>query len=199
MAEDARRFSPSSERNRDPILAVLREVLPRSGLVLEVASGSGQHSAYFAGALPQLTFQPSDPDPEALASIAAWCEGITNVRAPIALDVLTNPWPIERTDAIVNINMLQVAPRAACEGLMRGAATVLEQGSVLVMYGPYLRRDAENAPSNLEFDERLRARDPDIGLHYIEDVIATAKRHGLMHERTVEMPANNLCVVYRRC
>ena len=194
----ARRHAPATQRNRKPILDVLRRVLPESGLVLEVASGTGEHAAFFASALPALVFQPSDPDPEACASIAAWCEGLTNVRAPLALDARDVTWPIARAGAVVCINMIHIAPWEACEGLLRGAARVLGAGGVLYLYGPYRLDGRHTAPSNAAFDADLRAENAAWGVRDLEVVVACAERHGLAFDERVAMPANNQSVVFRR-
>jgi SAM-dependent methyltransferase len=195
---DERRNAPAALRNRVPILDVLRGVLPAAGTVLEIASGTGQHAAFFAGALPDLTFQPSDPDPEARASIAAWCACLPNVRPPLALDVTAPRWGIARADAVLCINMIHIAPWAACEGLMRGAAHVLPPGGVLVLYGPYRLEGRHTAPSNAAFDQSLRMQNPAWGVRDVEAVLAEAERHGLALDRRVAMPANNQSVVLRR-
>jgi len=197
---DDRRSAPAALRNRDPILDVLREILPDRGLVLEIASGSGEHVIHFARHLPQLTFQPSDPDEGARASVAAWIadSGLGNIRAPIALDAAAPPWPIMQADAIICINMIHISPWRATEGLFDGAAAVLPAGAPLYLYGPYRRRDVPTAPSNEAFDESLRTRDPAWGLRLLEDVAARAARSGFALERVVEMPANNLSVVFRK-
>ncbi len=187
---------PATTRNRDPILEVLREVLPSSGTVLEVASGSGQHVTYFSAALPHLIWQPTDIEEAALASIAAWCRDRPNVRAPVRLDVL-EPWPIDAADAVIATNLIHISPWATCLALFAGAARVLPSGGALVLYGPYRVGGAHTAPSNLAFDESLRARDPAWGVRDLEAVVAAAGERGLTHERTVPMPANNLSVVFR--
>lgn len=199
-APGAKRHAPATLRNRAPILTVLREAIPARGIVLEVASGSGEHAAWFAGHLPGLIWQPSDPDPEARESIEAWrCdEGGANLRAPLALDVETREWPIERADAIVCINMIHISPWSATEGLMAGANRLLAPGAPLVLYGPYVRPRFTTSQSNLEFDKSLRARDPEWGLRDLEEVAAEAESNGLRLERTVEMPANNFSVIFRR-
>ena len=196
---DDRRFAPATLRNRDPILAVLGRVLPARGVVLEVASGSGEHAIYFAESLPALTWQPSDPSAAARASIAAWAAqtGLRNVLPPVALDAAA-AWPVDASDAVVCINMVHIAPWEACVGLMRGAARVLSPGAPLVLYGPYRVAGAHTAPSNAAFDEDLRGRDPRWGVRDLEAVVAEAQAHGIAHVETVAMPANNLAVVFRR-
>ncbi|UDM52418.1 DUF938 domain-containing protein [Cupriavidus sp. MP-37] len=197
---DARRMAPATERNREPILAVLRQVLPASGTVLEIASGTGQHAVHFAAALPGITWQPSDPDAAARASIAAWTAhaGLANVRAPLALDVCRQPWGIDAADAVVCINMIHIAPWAAAEALFAGAGKLLGPGGVLFLYGPYRRGGAHTAPSNAAFDAQLRATDPDWGVRDMEAVIALGAAQGLRCDEPVPMPANNFCLVLRK-
>lgn len=197
--KDPRRLHASAtERNRDPILAVLRDVLPQPGLVLEVAGGSGQHAAFFARALPDLVWQPSDPDPDLRASIAGWTEGIANVRPPLALDATASAWPIDRADAVVCINMIHIAPWDACLGLLSGSARLLAAGAPLCLYGPYLRDGRHTAPSNAAFDADLRRRNPTWGVRDLGEVTRAAETAGFRPDRVVEMPANNLTVVLRR-
>jgi SAM-dependent methyltransferase len=195
------RAAPSTARNRDPILAVLKPRLPASGLVLEIAAGAGEHAVHFAAALPRLQWRPTDPDPEALASIAAWREhaGLANVLPPLRLDA-TDPdaWPIEQADAIVNINMIHISPWAATEGLMAGAGRVLPPGGQLFLYGPFIETDTPTAPSNLAFDESLKARNAAWGVRRLEAITALAERAGLAFAERVAMPANNLAVVFRK-
>lgn len=197
---DARRSAPAAARNSGPILDVLRTCLPERGLVLEIASGTGEHAVAFARKFPGLTFQPSDPDPSALGSIAAWRDeaALPNLREPVALDVRAPEWPLTRADAILCINMTHISPWSATEGVMRGAGRLLEESGLLYLYGPYRRAGVETAPSNEEFDVSLKARDPEWGLRHVEDVVAEAGRNGLALERIVEMPANNLSLVLRK-
>jgi SAM-dependent methyltransferase len=197
---DPRRFAPAAARNRDPILAALRPRLPGAGLVLEVASGSGEHAIHLAAALPALTFQPSDPDPGARASIDAWAAkaGLANIRPALALDAAAADWPAAAADAVVCINMIHIAPWAACEGLVRGAARLLPAGGPLILYGPYRRGGRHTAPSNAAFDADLRARDPAWGVRDLEAVAALAAAEGFGPPEAVEMPANNLTVIFRR-
>jgi len=198
-AAAGKRHAPATERNRDAILAVLRDELPSSGLVLEVASGSGQHVVHFAATLPALDWQPSDPDPAALVSIESWRQeaGLPNVRPPLRLDASAD-WPVERADAILCVNMVHISPWEATLGLMKGAGAVLPPGGLLYLYGPYLRENVETAPSNLAFHASLKARDPQWGLRRVEDVIAAAEGEGLVLRRLLEMPANNLSLIFRR-
>ncbi len=194
------RHAPATLRNRDAILAVLQELLPETGLVLEVASGTGEHSVHFARALPGLTWQPSDPDPGARESIAAWiaAEGLDNIRAPLALDAASDGWPIARASAMLCINMIHISPWEATQGLMRGAARLLDSGAPLYLYGPYRRPDRPLEPSNAAFDQDLRRRDPRWGLRNLDDVTQCAADHGLERLGIVEMPANNLSVIFRK-
>ncbi|MEO6717207.1 MAG: DUF938 domain-containing protein [Novosphingobium sp.] len=199
-AEDARHSAPATLRNREPILDVLRGELPASGLVLEVASGTGEHAVHFARALPGLVWQPSDPSPDAMRSIAAWSEasGLENVLPPLALDASEPIWPISRADALVCINMVHISPWAAIEGLMRGSGRLLGAGAALCLYGPYRRAGHPIAESNAAFDLDLRRRNPEWGLRDLEVVAACAEAQGLRLARVVEMPANNLTVVFRK-
>jgi SAM-dependent methyltransferase len=199
-SSDPRQYRPHVSRNRDPILDVLKRVLPARGLVLEIASGSGEHAAYFAQNLPQLTFRPSDPDQTALASAAAHRDeaGLPNLLMPVHLDVTAPSWPVERADAIICCNMIHISPWAACEGLIAGAARVLAGGGVLYLYGPYKIGGAHTAPSNAAFDADLRSRNSDWGIRDLDDVTALAKRHGLVPRETVAMPTNNLSVIFTR-
>lgn len=196
---DPRRHAPATERNRDAIVAVLREELPPSGLALEVASGSGEHIVHFADVFPDLDWQPSDPDPAALESIAAWRAeaSLPNLRLPLQLDASAD-WPIAHADAILCINMVHISPWDATSGLLRGAGEALPFGGLLYLYGPYLRDGVETAPSNWAFDASLKARDPRWGIRVMEDVIEAAQTEGLAFDRLVEMPANNLSLLFRR-
>lgn len=197
----ALRSAPAASRNRYPIAEVLREWLPKTGLVLEVASGTGEHSVYFAETLPILEWQPSDVHADALSSVAAWREEsrLPNVRAPIIIDA-SRPadWPIEHADAVLNINMAHISPWDASLGLIAGAARVLRPGCPLILYGPWLKDDIETAPSNLDFDADLKSRDPLWGLRRVEDFAAAACVEGLKLVETRAMPANNLMLLFRR-
>lgn len=195
---NVRLSSPSVERNREPILAALRPHMPASGLVLEVASGSGEHAAYLAAAFPGLQFQPSDPDPGARASVDAWCAGHPNVLPALDLDAGLPDWPIERAEAVVCVNMIHIAPWAATLGLVRGAAHVLPPGGLLALYGPFLRGGVHTASSNAEFDAGLRARNPAWGVRGLEDVAALADAAGFGPAHVTSLPANNLLVAFRR-
>ena len=195
-----RREAPAAARNRQPILEVLQQHLPDKGLVLEFASGTGQHVVHFAQALPSLTFQPSDPSDSARASIDDWARtlGLGNVRPALALDASAGAWPVDRADAIVCINMIHISPWEATLGLIEGAARTLPAGGVLYLYGPYRRAGHPTAPSNEDFDRDLQSRDPAWGLRSLEDVAALAARHGFAAPGIVEMPANNLSLVFRK-
>jgi cyclopropane fatty-acyl-phospholipid synthase-like methyltransferase len=192
--------APAVARNRDPILAVLREVLAAPGTVLEIASGSGEHAVHFASALSHLVWQPTDPDAQARLSIAAHAAQarLPNLLPPLELDAAAAVWPVTRADAIVSINMIHIAPGRAAEGLMAGAARVLAPGTPLYLYGPFREHGRHTAPSNAAFDESLKARDPAWGVRDLDEVAALAERHGLALQRTVAMPANNLSVIFCR-
>jgi SAM-dependent methyltransferase len=198
--DDARRHAPATERNRDAILAVLARHLPAHGLVLELASGSGEHAAHFAAALPGLVFQPSDPDAASRASIDAWGAGagLANLRKAIALDATAPDWPIDAADAVLCINMIHIAPWAATTGLMQGAARILAPGGVLYLYGPYKRDGRHTAPSNDAFDRSLRERNPAWGVRDLEAVADRAAANGFAAPEIVAMPANNLSLTFRR-
>lgn len=197
---DERLHYPATARNRDAILDVLRGVLPPAGLVLEIASGSGEHAVHFARAFPNLNFQPSDPQPEAVRSIKAWIEGsgAANIRPPLTLDVTAPDWTLvlNAADAMLCINMTHIAPWTATEGLMQGAARVLRPGAPLYLYGPYRRAEVTTAPSNEAFDADLKARNPQWGLRDLADVAALARAAGFAGPEVTEMPANNLSVVF---
>lgn len=200
---DARAVAPATQRNRDPILAVLKRVLPSSGTVLEIASGTGEHAVYFASALDKLTWLPSDPDPSRRASIEAWrqSDGCERLLSPIDLDASAPPWPSivgASIRAVVCINMIHIAPWSACVGLFAGAGASLSNGDPLVLYGPFIRAGVETAPSNLEFDASLRSRDPSWGVRDLADVEKQATSSGFRLDEIVEMPANNLSVVFRK-
>ena len=195
--DDGRWSTGSVERNKGPILNLLKRVLPHTGLILEIGSGTGQHVAHFAKALPELTWQPSDPDDEFHASIRLWTklESLDNVRAPIDLEVCRFPWPVTRADAVLCVNMIHVAPWAATQALFSGAKCVLDRGGLLVLYGPYLRFGRHTAASNEAFDAQLRATDPSWGLRNLEKVVEIADQAGFRLAEVVEMPANNFGVV----
>jgi SAM-dependent methyltransferase len=194
--------SPAADRNKEPILARLRSILGERGTALEIASGTGQHIAWFAAALPGWTWQPTDFDPETLPGIAERIAqaGLGNVRPPLRLDVTEPQWPfIGKFDAVFCANMLHIAPWEACAGLMAGAARHLAPGGMLITYGPYFEKDVPTAPSNLAFGESLRARNPSWGIRQLDDVVAEAGRNGLAFAQRHAMPANNLLLVFKGC
>ena len=202
---DPRQHSPAAERNRQPILEVLQRLLPARGAALEIASGTGQHVAHFAAGLPGWTWQPSDPQADALASIAARCvhehtgAPLPNVRPPLRLDVMAPDWPVpDLVDVIFCANMLHIAPWPTCAALMHGAARHLAAHGMLVTYGPYLVDGVATAPGNLIFDESLRARNPAWGIRWLADVAHEAAQAGLQLREQIAMPANNLLLVFER-
>lgn len=196
-----KRHAPATARNREAILAVLRDVLPPAGVVLEIAAGSGEHAVSFAAALPELAWQPTDPDRESLSSIAEHRAeaALANLRAPLRLDVTEAGWARDlAADAIVCVNMIHIAPWEACLGLLAGASALLAPGSPLYLYGPYRFDGAFTAPSNADFDASLRARDPRWGVRDLDEVTRAAEAVGFTRSRVVAMPANNHSVVFRR-
>ena len=197
---DERRTAAHVARNAAPIVEVLRDVLPGEGVVLEVASGSGEHALHFARAFPHLLWQPTDPDPVALRSIDAWrgAGGLPNLLAPMPLDASAPHWPLEHADAILCINMVHISPWSATLGLLDGAGRLLSPGAPLYLYGAYRRAGVPTAPSNEAFDRSLQERNPEWGLRNLEDVAAEAERRSLRLGRVVEMPANNLSVLFRK-
>jgi hypothetical protein len=202
---DHRQYAPATDRNRQPILEVLQQVLPANGTVLEISSGTGEHAIFFAPQLAPRQWLPSDPSPEARASISAWQQHhpSENLHPPIALDASAEQWPIEAGEdlgirAIVNINMIHIAPWSACQGLMAGAGRILPSGGILYLYGPYKRNGHHTAPSNAAFDESLRSRNSAWGVRDLEAVTEEAKTQGLILDKIVEMPANNLSVIFRK-
>lgn len=215
LSPDARQYAPATQRNREPILSVLHQVLPATGTVLEISSGTGEHAIFFAPSLHPRRWLPSDPNPIARASIAAWQQHSPseNLYPPIALDAQDSVWAVEREPlpetlssrgfqsgeitAIVNINMIHIAPWSACLGLMAGARRILPAGGVLYLYGPYKQGGQHTAPSNAAFDQSLRAQDSDWGVRDLEAVIAAAEAEQLTFITTSAMPANNLSVIFR--
>lgn len=203
---DARQYAPATQRNREPILQVLLQVLPASGTILEVASGTGEHAVFFAPRLNPRQWLPSEPNPLLRASINAWREHFPadNLHPPLNLNVHESVWPVEKNipttpiSAIVSINMIHIAPWAACLGLMAGADRILSPGDILYLYGPFKRGGKHTAPSNLTFDRSLRSQNPEWGVRDLDDVVAAAKERGLSLQTTIEMPANNLSVVFKR-
>lgn len=195
-----KRHAPAAARNSGPIADVLAHELPESGTVLEIASGSGEHALFFAERFPGLAWQPSDPDPDALASIAAWRDeqGLANLRPPLQLDARAPDWPVKRADALVCINMIHISEWEATVGLFSGGSRVLAQGAPLILYGPYLEDDIETAPSNLAFDRSLKERNPAWGLRNVSQIDGVAADSGFERTGRHEMPANNLILIHRR-
>jgi cyclopropane fatty-acyl-phospholipid synthase-like methyltransferase len=198
---DQRLFSPAVARNSAPILAVLKRVLPAHGMVLEIGCGTGEHAVHFAAAMPGLTWLPSDPDADSRASTASWIKfaGLSNVRPPLDIDVCAKEWGVEQTapfDAIVSLNMVHISPWAASLGLFAGAGRVLRGGGHLFLYGPFMRDGVHNAPSNAAFDASLKASNPSWGVRDIADLERVAKSSGLSLHETIEMPANNMSLVF---
>jgi hypothetical protein len=199
-SDGARRSAPAVLRNREPIARVLSDWLPTSGLVLEVASGTGEHVVYFARAFPKLQWQPSDLDEDALRSIRAWRaeSGLANIREPVVIDAAASDWPLERADAVLNTNMVHISRWAAALGLLDGAARALEAGAPLILYGPWLSDSIPTAPSNLAFDADLRRRNPEWGLRRIEDFAVEAQKQDFQLVETRRMPANNMMLLFRK-
>jgi cyclopropane fatty-acyl-phospholipid synthase-like methyltransferase len=196
----AKRYAPATLRNREPIREILREVLPEQGQVLEVGAGSGEHAVFFAAAFPTIIWQPTDIDPECLASIAAWTAEarLPNLRPPLRLDVRTAPWPgvaDQGFDAVISINMIHIAPWEACQGLMAGAARALRPDGVLLLYGPFMIDGRHTAPSNAAFDASLKAMDPRFGVRDVAAVLQEAALNGLALKTHIRMPANDLMLV----
>ncbi|AFY47943.1 Protein of unknown function (DUF938) [Nostoc sp. PCC 7524] len=206
--QDARKYAPATQRNREPILEVLLQVLPENGTILEVASGTGEHAVFFAPRLSPRQWLPTDPNPELRASIAAWAEEFPcdHLYPPLELDASQPVWPLEEDTgcnhspivAIVNINMIHISPWSACLGLMAGAGRILPPGGILYLYGPFKQGGEHTAPSNAAFDESLRAQNPQWGVRNLEDVVAAASQQNLSLQTTYQMPANNLSVVFKR-
>ena len=200
--DDPRRHMPATLRNRDAILAVLKDIVPQQGLLLEIASGSGEHAAFMAPQLQPLLWQPTDYEAETLPSIDAYAadSGSNNIRPALQLDVTQQPWPVKACDALLCCNMIHIAPWAAAEGLFGGASAIMPQSAPLILYGPFKRHGRHTAPSNETFDaEFLKARNPLWGVRCLEtDVVPLAQRTGFALDRVVEMPANNLTVIFRK-
>lgn len=200
---DLRMFSPSAERNAEPILRVLKDLFPAHGMVLEIGCGTGEHAVCFAAAMPTLTWLPADPDPAYRASTASWIgfKGLGNVLAPIDVDASSPIWGVEMLapfDAMVSINMVHIAPWAATVGLFSGTGRLLRKGGLLCLYGPFVHSGIHNAPTKAAFDESLRTRNPDWGLRDIADLELIAQAAGLRLDKSVDMPANNTLLVFRR-
>jgi len=201
QAGDGRHFSPSAARNSGPIREVLERVLPKSGIALEIGSGTGEHVICFAKALPGILWQPSDPDPASRASIEAWiaAEGLANIRAPAAIDTRQAIWGVEDDApfaAMISLNMIHIAPWESALGLLAGAGRLLGPEGVFYLYGPFMRGGEHTAPSNAAFDADLKRRDPRWGVRDVDDLVREAMRHGLELREVVEMPANNLSLVF---
>ena len=195
-----KKYAPATLRNRDAIAAILVNELPKTGTVLEIASGSGEHAVYFAPRLPDLVWQPSDPSGGALLSIEAWRSEsrANNLRAPIRIDASSEEWPINYADALVCINMVHISPWEATQGLFAGANRILPKAAPLILYGPYIEVGVETAPSNMDFDASLRSRDARWGLRHVADVDELAANKGFARVNRYEMPANNIALIYRR-
>jgi hypothetical protein len=194
------RSAPAAMRNREPILLVLRDYLPRSAFVLEIASGTGEHAAWFSRALSELTWQPTDRDKEALQSIAAWRDltELPNLLPPLYLDAAADSWPVAQADAVVAINMVHITPWTTTQGLITGAARVLTPSGLLFLYGPFSDGGVHTAISNASFDADLRARDPSWGVRDLNELGTLASQHGFSAPERIVMPANNLSVVFHR-
>jgi hypothetical protein len=197
---DDRRSAPAAHRNREPIAEVLGKWLPKQGLVLEVASGTGEHAVHFAERFPNLDWQPSDIDPSALRSIRAWRlhSKLGNLAEPVVLDACSREWPIDRANALISINMVHISPWSSALGLLDGAARLLQQGAPLILYGPWLSDEIETAASNLQFDSDLKRRNPEWGLRKVEHFKVEAAKRGLALAEMRRMPANNLMILFRK-
>lgn len=201
---DAKRYAVATQRNREPILEVLQKVLPSEGNILEIASGTGEHAVFFASQLQGCQWYTSDRDALLRDSIIAWSEECPtdNLHPPLDIDASSQPWSIETAaisiDAIVNINMIHIAPFSACEGLMAGAGRILPRDGILYLYGPYKREGKHTSASNEAFDKSLRDRDFRWGVRQLEDVIAVAKEANLALQEVIAMPANNLSVIFTK-
>ncbi|MXO51190.1 DUF938 domain-containing protein [Erythrobacter gaetbuli] len=195
-----KRHAPATARNSAPLADVLARELPQTGLVLEIASGSGEHAVFMARRFPALEWQPSDVDTDALASIDAWSQeaGAGNIRQAIAIDATVPEWPVQHADAVVCVNMIHISPYAATEGLFAGAGKLLSKGQSLILYGPFIETGVGTAPSNLAFDADLKARNAAWGLREVEALDELAQLNGLVRTARHEMPANNLTLVYRK-
>ena len=197
---DDRRFSPACARNRQPILDVLRRALPESGRILEIASGTGEHGAFFASQEAGWSWQPSDASIEAIQSTQAWVDHmqLPNLAPPVQLDVTAEQWPVEQAEAIFCANMIHISPWRCTLGLLQGASRILHVGAHLITYGPYKVRGQHTAPSNAAFDSSLRARDPSWGVRDLEAIEEAAQTHGLTLQEHISMPANNACLIFAR-
>ena len=200
MSEDPRRYAPATARNRDPLLQVLKSLLPQTGTILEIASGTGEHACYFAPAFGDTVWQPSDTDESAIASINAHrqADAPANLASPLYLNVMESEWPVSAADAVLCVNMVHIAPWACCESLLQGCAHVLPPGAPLVLYGPFKRDGAHTAPSNVEFDQTLRRQNADWGIRDMGEIAEAGKARGLTIEDPITMPSNNFCLVLRQ-
>jgi SAM-dependent methyltransferase len=200
-AAGERRSAPAALRNREPIAEVLREWLPATGLVLEIASGTGEHAIYFAEQFRTVEWQPSDIHADALTSISAWrqASSLPNILEPLVIDAAAPRWPIDRADAVLSINMVHISPWGSALGLLDGARRLLSPGGPLILYGPWVTDAAPTAPSNLAFDADLKRRDPEWGLRRVEEFAAEAEKRGFRLEETRAMPANNMMLLLRAC
>ena len=196
----AKEYAPATLRNRDAILRVLKLTLPENGLVLEIASGSGEHAAYFAPRLKGLTWQPSAPSSESRASISSWAEEIqgNGLLTPVELDVLVEPWPVLQADAIVCINMIHISPWKVRKSLMAGAGRTLRTGGILYLYGPYKVKGEHTSLSNQAFHESLKSQNTQWGIRDLDDVVSEAKTQGLMHTQSIQMPTNNQSIIFKQ-
>ncbi|MEH2447298.1 MAG: DUF938 domain-containing protein [Nostoc sp.] len=209
-SQDARQYAPATQRNSEPIIEVLSQVLPESGTILEIASGTGEHAVFFAPKLSPRSWLPTDANPQLRASITAWAEhfGCSNLYPPLELDVREPVWAVENPAfdllnrepivAIVNINMIHISPWSACLGLMAGAGRILPAGGILYLYGPFKQGGEHTAASNAAFDKSLRAQNSEWGVRNLDDVVAVASAQNLNLKQTYQMPANNLSVVFER-
>ncbi|MGY8991680.1 MAG: DUF938 domain-containing protein [Rhodospirillales bacterium] len=195
--QDNRLYAAAVRRNREPIFDVLKQFLPATGLVLEVASGTGEHGAYFSSRLPTLTWQPSDPNTDMHQSILAWSQAeASTMNPPLELNAQSASWPIDQAAAIVCINMIHISPWASCLGLMAGAGRILPNGGTLFLYGPFKIKNRHTAESNAAFDQSLQSQNPEWGVRNLEDVVKVAAAEGLQFHQTVNMPANNVSVIF---
>lgn len=216
MTSDDRQYAPATQRNRQPILAVLQNYLPSTGTILEIASGAGEHASFFAPHFPDCHWLPSDPNPFARASIQAWRQHLPseNLYPAIAIDVETPNWWVNLRETgqqqtgldlqrypisgMININMIHISPWSACQGLMAGAESLLPEQGLLYLYGPFQQNHQHTAPSNAAFDASLQEQNPAWGVRDLDDVIELAQANQLQWIQTVEMPANNLSVLFRK-
>jgi hypothetical protein len=199
MSEDTRRYAPSSTRNRDPLLQVLKSILPKTGTILEIASGTGEHACYFAPAFGTAIWQPTDTDEIAIASINAHrqADAPANLAPPLHLNVMEPKWHVNAADAVICINMVHITPWTCCENLLRGCAHVLSPGAPLVLYGPFKQNGQHTASTNAEFDQTLRGKNAEWGIRDMTEIAEAGKAHGLMIEDPIPMPSNNFCVILR--